>query len=227
MNREEARLRTEGRCWASIGVLGGDRSCPVLRECAHCRECDVIAVAADDLLMRSELPAVIPRISSRPMRTAESDDAIAITSTGKRLSVVTFDLSGQGLALEVARLVEVGVERSVRRVPHRTSAAFVGLVNVQGKLEPCFSLPAVLGLQAQGNTSNRRLLVVGDEERRCAFFADHVSLQEVDLNAVAEPPATVSAALDTHVRGILRLGGRPWSLLDADRLMATLEGSLG
>src|SRR5207253_2254797 len=125
------------------------------------------------------------------------------------------------LALEAKRIVEVSATRPVRRVPHRTGAAFVGLVNVRGKLEPCFSLSMVLGLSADRDPTEPRLIVVGDESRRCAFHAQRVSLREADATLVGDPPATVSAALDTHVLGIVRLADRPWSLLDVDRLLAT------
>jgi chemotaxis-related protein WspD len=223
MMRSEARARALTRCWASIGVLGGDRSCPLLKECAHCRECEVIAVAADDLLTR--VPAAgdnggaaggLPAISSR---AAPADS---------HMPVITFEVGGQDLALEVSRVVEVGAERPIRRVPHRIGLAFLGLVNVQGRLEPCLSLPAVLGLPERAEEAGveRRLIVIGDETRRCSFLAHRVALKEADPELVADPPVTVSAALDTHVRGILRLGGRLWSWLDADRLLTTLEARL-
>ena len=144
----------------------------------------------------------------------------------RTFSVITFDVGGTSLALEAKRIVEVSATRPIRRVPHRASAAFLGLVNVQGKLEPCFSLSVVLGLPPDRDPSEQRLVVVGDESRRCAFHIQRVALREADLGLVGDPPATVSAALDTHVRGIVRLADRPWSLLDVDRLLVSLERTL-
>ena len=99
-------------------------------------------------------------------------------------------------------------ERSRRR-----AVATVGLASV-------LALPVVAG------RGDPRLIVLGDDVRRYAFFAHDVALREADVSRVGEPPATVSAALETHVRGILRLGDRPWSWLDADRLLSTLERAL-
>ncbi len=224
MNRTAAREYAARRCWANIGNLGGDRSCPKLLEVGSCRECEVIAVAADDLLARE--PTAAPALEAgraaplgplAPSAAAEGHD---------RLTLVTFMLGDQALAVDVTRLVEVGAPRPVRRVPHRTRGAFLGLVNVQGRLEPCFSLSHVLGLEPIPEAAERRLVVVGDARHRCAFFAQKVALKDADQGAVGEPPATITAALDTHVRGILRLAGQSCAWLDVDRLINTLERSL-
>ena len=225
MNRSELRSRAERRCWATEGVLGGDRSCPKLAAYAHCRECSVLVVAAHQLLSR--LPAEEADTTPPHVSSAEQHGGAAQTDAPARpFSVITFDVGGASLALEATRVVEVATERPVRRVPHRTGAALLGLVNVQGRLEPCFSLAAVLKLPPNQEQGGRRLIVVGDDSRRCAFYAHHVSLREADMARVGDPPATVSAALDTHVRAILRLAERPWSWLDADRLMLSLERAL-
>lgn len=252
MNREQARARASERCWSSIGVLGGDRSCAELKERTHCRECPVLVVAAHQLLSRVEVDTASPLVrsptsvgttraptSAGTTRAPTSSGATkSPTSAGtaapraeaeaapQTFSIITFDAGGTSLALEAKRIVEVGNTRPIRRVPHRTSAAFLGLVNVRGKLEPCFSLSVALGLPPHRDEAEERLIVVGDESRRCAFHAHRVALREADLRLVADPPATVSAALDTHVRGIVRLADRPWSLLDVDRLLVSLERTL-
>ena len=222
MNREHARARANERCWSSIGVMGGDGSCPELREHAHCRECSVITIAADQLLAR--MPEDPPGAEALTARHTHGERP-PIDGAGM-LSVITFEVGGQYLALEAARVVEVSATRPVRRVPHRTSPVFAGLVNVQGKLEPCFSLGAMLGLPPTVEPGEPRLLVVGDDVRRCAFHVYRPALQEADSGGVGAPPATLSAALESHVRGILRLGDRPWSWLDADRLLTSLERRL-
>ena len=160
------------------------------------------------------------------VRTSRADAVMVCIDGARMLSVITFEVGGQYLALEAARVVEVSATRPVRRVPHRTSPVFAGLVNVQGKLEPCFSLGAMLGLPPTVEPGEPRLLVVGDDVRRCAFHVYRPALQEADSGGVGAPPATLSAALESHVRGILRLGDRPWSWLDADRLLTSLERRL-
>ena len=236
MKREEMRARAAERCWASIGVLGGDRSCPLLVDLAHCRQCEVLTVAAHGLLAKLPVESA-EAIVLRTSREGGEAGRVSATIPGtieapaetleRPLSVITFEVGGQSLALEARRVVEVSNARPVRRVPHRTSPAFTGLVNVQGRLEPCFSLGAVLGLPPTiDELAEPRLLVIGDDARRCAFLVQRVSLREADLALVGDPPLTVSGALDTHVRGILRLGDRPWSWLDADRLLASLEKAL-
>ena len=224
MKREQARARAERRCWSTEGVLGGDHSCPELVERAHCRECNVLVVAAHLLLSRlpsddTEAEPTVTVAAGRAGQRGAPDSA-------QPFSVITFDVGGASLALETRRVVEVATMRPVCRVPHRASAAFLGLVNVQGRLEPCFSLAVVLGLPASDAETEQRLVVVGDESRRCAFYAHRVALREADHALLGEPPATVSAALDTHVRAIIRLAERPWSWLDADRLLASLERAL-
>jgi len=196
-----------------------------------------MTVAAHQLLSRIEVPPLeLERLKGPASRSEPTSpdapvqargEAVAETGKGREgFSVITFDVGGMSLALEARRIVEVATARPIRRVPHRTGASFLGLVNVRGRLEPCFSLAVVLGLPPERDPAERRLVVVGDERRCCAFHAQRVALREADLSLVGNPPATVSAALDTHVRGILRLADRPWSWLDADRLLASLERTL-
>jgi chemotaxis-related protein WspD len=213
MNRDEQRKRAAGRCWATIGALGGDRSCAVLRD-VHCRECEVLVLAADDLL------AIAPRGSDR-------GPALVRETAQRRLVMVTFEVGGHALALEVSQLVEVGAQRPVRRLPHRPGPIFAGLVNVKGRLEPCFSLAAALGLREEAPPAEPRLVVIGRAARACAFHVAKLSLLEIDAGAVGDPPATVTSAFDTHVRGVLQSEGRSWAWLDSERLMTTLERSLG
>ena len=188
-----------------------------------------MTVAAHQLLSRIEVPALGLDRGKADSRAESDPTGVARAEVGKGregFSVITFDVGGMSLALEARRIVEVATARPIRRVPHRTGASFLGLVNVRGRLEPCFSLAVVLGLPPERDPGERRLVVVGDERRCCAFHAQRVALREADLSLVGNPPATVSAALDTHVRGILRLADRPWSWLDADRLLASLERTL-
>ena len=224
MNRDEQRKRAAGRCWATIGALGGDRSCAVLRE-VHCRECEVLVLAADDLL--ASAPSGSDRGQGLVREAVQGQPFGPSRTVERRLVMVTFEVGGHALALEVSQLVEVGAQRPVRRLPHRPGPIFAGLVNVKGRLEPCFSLAAALGLREEEPPVEPRLVVIGRAARACAFHVAKLSLLEIDAGAVGDPPATVASAFDTHVRGVLQTEVRSWAWLDSERLMTTLERSLG
>ncbi len=155
------------------------------------------------------------------------DSVAARAGPESGLTVVAFRIAGELLALDAARVAEVQTARPVRRVPRRTTAIFLGLVNVRGQIEPCVSLGAVLGLDTAGEATAKRLVVFGAPSRRFAFRADDVALRDVPRSAVLPAPTTLARAVDHHTQAVITLGGLRINWLDAALLAAFLTRSLG
>lgn len=215
-------------CWRQIGVRG-DRSCPELREHLHCRNCPTHAEIARGLLDRP-LPAGYPEEWAQHFaQAAERPEA-----QGEARSVVLFRLGEEWLGLPTTSCHEIAEPRRIHSLPHRRTGAVLGIVNVRGELLICMSLSELLGIQVDRGTSAggkiavfRRLIVIGEDERRVAFEVDEVhgmhSYGERDQIAV---PATIGKSASTVIRAMLSWQGRTVGCLDEAVLLAMIDRSI-
>ncbi len=140
-------------CWNRIGVHG-DKSCPLLAEHIHCRNCSVYSAAATRLLDRYALQQ-----DDRDLAHAPVDIDVATRS------LLVFRLGEEWLALTTRSLVEVAPLQPIHSLPHQRSRALLGVANVRGALVACLSLVELLGLEpgaattAGGRVMPRMLIV--------------------------------------------------------------------
>jgi len=211
-------------CWRAIGVAG-DSSCPELAVHVHCRNCPVFTRAGRELLdraapagYREEWAGLLSRV-----KPAAADES----------SVLVFRLDGEWLALETVLCAEVAEWRAPHRVAHRPARLLAGIVNIRGELSLCVSLHGVLGLEPDGKSERRRLVVVARDGVTWVFGADEVSgvvrFGEAD---VENTPMSVSEGLAPLTRRVFRweAAGQPArrvGLIDAEALFTALRGSIG
>src|SRR4051794_8458922 len=88
-----------GDCWNRIGVRG-DRSCVELERVIHCHNCEVFAGASRRFL---DAPTPAGYLQEWTERLAAPTDESCV----ELVSVLTFRLEGEWLALPVRLLVEV------------------------------------------------------------------------------------------------------------------------
>ncbi|MDY0038968.1 MAG: chemotaxis protein CheW [Desulforhabdus sp.] len=208
-------------CWKVVGT-SGDSSCPQLPVRGHCRNCSEYAAAGRGLFDRDipddyqlQWTEVIARNKER-----EPTDFI---------SVVVFRLRREWLALKTVYFQEIGENREVHSVPHRTNKIFRGLVNIGGELLLCVSAADVLGLGeemgAQVDQSNyRRMAVIRHAGRRFVFAVEEVlgvyRFAPIDLQ---KTPATVSGAAVAFTKGIFNLEDKTIGVLDEEAFLSALS----
>src|SRR5688572_20459575 len=112
-------------CWNRIGVHG-DKTCPLLVEHIHCRNCSVYSAAATRLLDRYAL-----RQDDREQAPAPVDSGIVTRS------LLMFRLGEEWLGLSTRSLVEVAPVQPIHSLPHQRSRALLGVANVRGALVAC------------------------------------------------------------------------------------------
>ncbi len=147
----------------------------------------------------------------------------ASRASQQRLSVMTFHLGDQLLAMPTVSLQEVVEPGPLHRVPHRVGSVLRGLVNIRGRLELCVCLSHILG--SGPSTSGQlaptcKLLLVGGEGRRFAFAVDLVlGIVKVDSDSLLENHQ------GRHVLRSFHWEDRLVGLLDVETLHeALLEG---
>lgn len=220
-------------CWNRIGVRG-DHSCPRLQQHLRCLNCPVFEQAAARLLDRpAPAPAVSADTPAVPAARPDSPDKPrSHPHRARGEGSLVFRVGAEWLALPAAVLRQVGDARSVHTLPHRRSAAVLGIVNVRGVLTLAASLAALLHIErgAHEGTSLKdrpRLLVTEWAGATTAFPVDEVEgVTAFAAEDLLPAPATLAQSAHRHVRGVVAWRGRSVGVLDADALFDSLARSL-
>ena len=221
-------------CWNRIGVRG-DRSCPELLQCVHCRNCPVFSAAARTLLdapMLADSQSLATDHFARPAQTATE-----YAGSAETLSVIVFRVHAEWLAIRTAACLEIADLRPIHPLPHHRDGAVLGLANVRGGLLVCISLAAILGVAPQPETSSRqsgrisvaqRLLVTRAERGAVVFPVDEVyGVERFRARDRREIPATVAHdARASCTQALLSLADKTIGLLDERRLFESVERKL-
>ena len=205
-------------CWNRIGIHG-DKSCPLLSEHIHCRNCAVYSAAATRLLDRHAV-----------QQEGRASASIAVESEVKTRSLLMFRLGEEWLALATRSLVEVAPLQTIHSLPHQRSRALLGVANVRGALVACLSLVELLGLDSTSSVASGARVVP-----RMLIIAAHggpVVVDEVDgIHAIDERILEASSrsgaqASAKYTRGVMQFKGRSLRWLDEEQLMSAVTRSL-
>lgn len=208
-------------CWNRIGIHG-DRSCPLLVEHIHCRNCSVYSAAATRLLDRYAL-AQEHRVSMHGEELA-SDVQIR--------SIVVFRLGEEWLGLPTRCLVEVSPVQTIHSLPHQRSRALLGVANVRGALVACLSLVELLGLDTTVAPVSAarimpRMLIVSADGGPVVVPVDEVdgihAIEARLLDAASAPAQNTNARF---TRGVMQWKNRSLRLLNEEQLLSAVNRSL-
>lgn len=208
-------------CWNRIGIHG-DRSCPLLVEHIHCRNCPVYSAAATRLLDRYALP----REDRDYSPGSETQTEI------KTRSILVFRLGEEWLALPTRCLVEVSPLQAIHSLPHQRSRALLGVANVRGALVACLSLVELLGLDAapvpaQSSRIMPRMLIVAAQGGSVVVPVDEVDgIYAMDETLLDSASASGSHANARFTRGVLQWKNYSLRLLDEEQLISAINRSL-
>lgn len=218
VTHEDARAIDD--CWNRIGIHG-DKSCPLLEEHIHCRNCSVYSAAATRLLDRYSL--------QQDQREAVVSE---VETDVKTRSLLMFRLGEEWLGLATRSLVEVAPLQAIHSLPHQRSRALLGVANVRGALVACLSLVELLDLDgsaapASGGRVMPRMLIIAAHGGPVVVPVDEVdgihAIDERILDAASQSGAQNSAR---YTRGVLQYRGRSLRWLDEEQLLSAVTRSL-
>jgi len=220
MSNEVKTENTAESCWNSIGVWGtGSTRCPKLAEMTHCRNCPVFIDAGSNLLNREIPPGYMDEWTGLLGQKKEGQNT-------NNISIIIFRIGREFLALRSAVFREIINPRSVHKIPHRSNDVLLGLTNVHGELQLCFSLKALTGNEdaEQSEDSAAKMLVIQSGGECWVFPVDQVlgvfRCNEGDEQNV---PVTVSKASGTFTKKVIIYDQREVGLLDDELLIYTLQ----
>ncbi|MGV8917492.1 MAG: chemotaxis protein CheW [Pseudomonas sp.] len=208
-------------CWNRIGIHG-DRSCPLLPDHIHCRNCSVYCAAATRLLDRYSL--------AQEHRVQVLDHQVA--SEIKTRSILVFRLGEEWLGLPTRCLVEVSPLQVIHSLPHQRSRALLGVANVRGALVACLSLIELLGLESAplANQSARimpRMLIVAAQGGPVVLPVDEVDgIHGMDQRELDSASVCGHHTDAKYTRGVLQWKARSLRLLDEEQLLSAVARSL-
>ncbi|MBV7547629.1 chemotaxis protein CheW [Pseudomonas sp. PDM26] len=207
-------------CWNRIGIHG-DKSCSLLVEHIHCRNCAVYSAAATRLLDRYAL-----------QQEDRGPVSVTVESEVKTRSLLMFRLGEEWLGLTTRSLVEVAPLQAIHSLPHQRSRALLGVANVRGALVACLSLVELLGLDGTSNVAPGvrvmpRMLIIAAHGGPVVVSVDEVdgihAIDERILDTASRSGAQASAK---YTRGVLQFKGRSLRWLDEEQLLSAVTRSL-
>ena len=208
-------------CWNRIGIYG-DKSCPLLPQHIHCRNCDTYAAAATRLLDRYSFEQ-----QSQELYAPQAHEQKVATC-----SLVIFRLSEEWLGLPTRCLDEVAPMQTIHSLPHQRSRALRGVANVRGTLVPCLSLVELLGLDpaVPGASSQRvmpRMLIVAAHGGAVVLPVDEVDgIHNIAEDEISSASLSGEHASAKYTRGVLHWKTRSLRLLDEEQLLSAITRSL-
>jgi chemotaxis-related protein WspD len=207
-------------CWNRIGIRG-DKSCPLLIEHIHCRNCAVYSAAATRLLDRYAL---------------QQEDRVhlsaSVESEVKTRSLLMFRLGEEWLGLATRTLVEVAPQQAIHSLPHQRSRALLGVANVRGALVACLSLVELLGLDGastvpSGTRIMPRMLIIAANGGPVVVPVDEVDgIHAIDERTLEAASRSGTQASARYTRGVLPFKGRSLRWLDEEQLLSAVTRSL-
>ena len=222
--KEKSREPSGSRdCWNRHGIEG-DGTCSKLQEVIHCRNCEVYARAAGDLFEKEPPEHYLTEWTQYLAREKELE-------TIGLLSLIIFRIGGEWLALPTELVSEITETRAAHTIPHRKKTILSGLINVQGKIQPCFSLGNLLGLEQEeyaGEEPDRkifkRMIVLEREGTNWVFPVDEIrGVQRFQPEEIKNIPITVARAKNTYTKGVFVQQETHIAYLDHELLFNSLK----
>jgi chemotaxis-related protein WspD len=217
-------------CWNRIGVFG-DRSCPELLNCIHCRNCQVYSAAGRSLLERLPPGDYLQEWTSVLAETKRGSESSSLSADGsvvrsdQSLSVMIFRLANELFALPVGVFLEVSAPFVVHSVPGRSNQLFLGMVNVRGEIMLAASLTNLLGLNVANSSQQAagRMAVAGTPEGKWVFPTDEIyGIYLFNRDDVKPAPVVIANAARSYTCGVFQWQNRSIALLDAERIFNAL-----
>ncbi|PAA11680.1 chemotaxis protein CheW [Pseudomonas fragi] len=208
-------------CWNRIGIYG-DKSCTLLPQHIHCRNCAVYSSAATRLLDRYAFEH-----ESQEIQASQGHEEKVATC-----SLVIFRLGEEWLGLPTRCLDEVAPIQTIHSLPHQRSRALRGVANVRGTLVPCLSLVELLGLDpaVPGASSLRvmpRMLIVAAHGGAVVLPVDEVDgIHNIAEDEISSASLSGEHASAKYTRGVLQWKTRSLRLLDEEQLLNAITRSL-
>lgn len=213
-------LNSEAYCWRLIGIWAdAEPSCPRLAEMIHCRNCPEFTAQGRALF---DMSATADYLHEWQEFLAEERESVSQSHE----SVLVFRLGREWFAFRTAALKEVAEPVKIHRIPRKTEPSLLGLVNIKGELNLCFSLHLLLEVDSDSEASSphRKFIILEKDGYSWVFPVDEIAgISRYDMNEVGNIPVTVLKSDTNYIKEMFRFEGRSTAYLDDELIIYSLR----
>lgn len=148
--------------------------------------------------------------------------------SGALVPLLVFRAAGERFAVPAQGVERVFEVRTVRRIPHRSRAAFRGMVAHEGEILLVGSLERLLDLTMEpaADATRARMVLIGPAGRGWAFEVQAVDgVVQVRPDDMRPAPATLARGLGAATRALARIEGGDAAVLDPEILRTGWEAA--
>jgi chemotaxis-related protein WspD len=217
-------------CWNQIGVWSGQGGqCDKLPVVIHCRNCEVYTDAA-----RQALEKYSPKDYAD--QWAQNYIPANPQERKKSISIVLFRLGRDWFGLPTVYFKSIEDINFIHSIPRFSNEFLLGLVNIRGTLQLCFSVKNLLQINHDNGSAAanavegvyKRLLVLANNNQCYVLPVEEVAGVERIAEATLE---ALSATTDNRsvelIQGTVKTPRQRIALLNTARLFSTLEAAIG
>lgn len=138
--------------------------------------------------------------------------------------IVIFSLSGDRYAFAGTSVLEILPVEEVSPIPG-TPSCILGLIVVRGDIESVVNLRSVLGLPEDAEREGTIVLASSGTVRSGILVDEVADVVDVPQRSILTAPSNLDAAAREFVAGQLEHEGRNITLLDLEKIFASVEAS--
>ena len=214
-------------CWDIKGVgEKGDHSCLKLKDFVHCRNCDKFKSGAA-MLLKMEAPPDYLQEWSAILSSEKEEDA---GSEGE--NVFIFRLENEWLAFPLISMKEVSRPSRIHRIPRKSDEILLGLANIKGSLQLCFSLKTFLGIEngsvkeeEEGlNLFGARFVILEGSGLSWVFPVNEIlDIYRYTPKQARNTPLTVSNTCASYIKNVFQFQDKLVGCLDDELIISALK----
>jgi chemotaxis-related protein WspD len=144
------------------------------------------------------------------------------------VGAMVFRLGKEWLSLPVEYLQEVLEERKVHKIPHDEGVNILGIVNIGGEINTCYSLMNLLNIDEdnKNNTDelHRLIVIVINGDRFVIPVCEVSGIARYSSNDLLEVPVALGKKMGAYMLGIFKDHKRKVVALNVEQIYRGFEG---
>ncbi len=222
MKKQIKKSRNSNNCWSTIGVWGdAQEKCDRLSEVVHCRNCEVFSMAGRGVF-ESKPPAGY---------LSEWQEKISKEKTEREkgdVGVMVFRLGKEWLSLPAENLQEIVEERNIHKIPHNEGLHILGIVNIGGEINTCYSLMNLLKIDEDVNKKEggleRLIVIVINGDRFVLPVCEVSGLARYSSNDLLQTPEALGKKMGAYLLVMFKIKNRQVAALNIVQIYRGFEG---
>jgi chemotaxis-related protein WspD len=215
MTKKNAPKNRHNDCWNTIGVWSSaSEKCEMLSRVVHCRNCDVFSRAGREVLERIPPGGYVTQWRNEIAKQLEKSD------TGLS-AIMMFRLGNEWFAISIKHLEEVAELRSIHRIPHNVNTNIIGVVNIGGEVDVCYSMGSILGVEKgeKQDGAYQRLIVTNYGNNRFIFPVSEVrGMTRYSVADIQSAPSTLGDGKSSLIYGVIKDNDKQVTILNIEKL---------